>query len=207
MCFIKEIIPVYKGGECLLPGTSWNFKYSSVSTAEVRIQSQVMPCEICSVQSVIWTVVCTSTSVFLCLYFTAASYILLLAGQMSKVWELSKNNNAVLESGEHWIKNSNFTFFWQSYSTNAPYSSSPQNLSYQKNKMARPGKSGRIDYKNTDNDWGVCGWPWQLFALGKANCPLFVDSNRSISVKNILGLNAVVFLCVYINTVLFFLCG
>jgi len=125
--------------------------------------------------------------------FILTFYFLLLAWQASKVWELSKNSSAVLESGEHWIKNSNLTFFRQSYSTNAPYSASPQKNSYQKNKGARPGKSERIEYNNTDNDWGVCGWLWQLFALGRANCPLFVNSNRSISVKNILGLNAVVF--------------
>jgi len=197
MGFTTEIIPVYKRGECLLCGTDWNFRYSSVSTSEARIQSLVIPCEICCVQSVkldwhLCEYFCFPMPVFhRC--FLLIFYILLLAGQTSKVWELSKNSSAVLESGELWIKNSNFTFFWQTYSTNAPYSSSPQNPSYQKNKRARPGKSGRIQYNNTDTDWGVCGWPWQLFALGKASCPLFVNSNRSILVKNILGLNVVVF--------------
>ena len=27
---------------------------------------------------------------------------------------------------------------------------------------------------STDTDWGVCNWPWYLFALGKADRPLFV---------------------------------
>jgi hypothetical protein len=47
----------------------------------------------------------------------------------------------------------------------------------------------------TDTDWRVCSWPWQLFALGKADAPLFVTSNRCTctSVKNTLGWSAVVF--------------
>jgi hypothetical protein len=41
----------------------------------------------------------------------------------------------------------------------------------------------------TDTDWGVCSWPWHLFALGKTDHPLFVISNRYIPV----GWSAVVF--------------
>ena len=35
--------------------------------------------------------------------------------------------------------------------------------------------------KRTDSDWGVCSWPWQCFVLGKAEHPLFVNSNRCIA--------------------------
>jgi len=46
---------------------------------------------------------------------------------------------------------------------------------------------------STGTDWGVCSWPWQLFALGKADIPLCVNSNRCIPVKNTMGRRAVVF--------------
>jgi hypothetical protein len=44
-----------------------------------------------------------------------------------------------------------------------------------------------------DSDCGVCSWPWQLFAIGNADRPLPVTSNRCITVKNTLGWSAVVF--------------
>ena len=45
----------------------------------------------------------------------------------------------------------------------------------------------------TDTNRGVCSWPWQLFALRKADRHLFTTSNRCIPVKNTLGWSAVVF--------------
>ena len=35
--------------------------------------------------------------------------------------------------------------------------------------------------------WGVCSWPWQWCALGKADCVLFVTTNWSVSGKNTSG--------------------
>jgi hypothetical protein len=46
---------------------------------------------------------------------------------------------------------------------------------------------------NTDTDWEVCCWFWQLFELGKAYRPLFLNCNWCISFKNPLGWSAVVF--------------
>jgi hypothetical protein len=47
---------------------------------------------------------------------------------------------------------------------------------------------------DTDTDWGVCSWPWQLLSVwGKADRSLFVASNRCISVTNTLGWRVVVF--------------
>jgi hypothetical protein len=37
--------------------------------------------------------------------------------------------------------------------------------------------------RSTDNDWGVCNWPWHYFALRKANPPQFVKPNRCIPIK------------------------
>ena len=48
----------------------------------------------------------------------------------------------------------------------------------------------------TDNvtDCRVCSWPWQWFALRKADRPFIVTSNRCVPVKkNTLGWSAVVF--------------
>jgi hypothetical protein len=61
----------------------------------------------------------------------------------------------------------------------------------------------------TDTDWGVCRWPWQLFALGKAECRWFVKSNRCIPAKNTFGWSTVAF-SVFDNTVILrgvVLCG
>jgi len=44
-----------------------------------------------------------------------------------------------------------------------------------------------------ETDWGVCNWPWQLLTLGKADCPLYVTSNRWIPVTDILAWSVVVF--------------
>ena len=52
----------------------------------------------------------------------------------------------------------------------------------------------------TVTDCGGCSWPWQWFALGKADRPLFVTCNRCISVKNTLGRSVVVFFaCVVVQ--------
>ena len=50
-------------------------------------------------------------------------------------------------------------------------------------------------------DCGVCSWPWQRFALGTADSPLFVTNNRCrpIPVTNMLGWSTVVF-CACENT-------
>jgi hypothetical protein len=112
---ITEIIPVYKGGECSLRGTSWNFKYSSLSTAEVPDSIPGCPvrdllCTKCNLDSPLYEYFSFPLPVFhRCFIFIF--YILLLAGQTIKIWELSKNSNAVLESGEHWIKKQQFHFF------------------------------------------------------------------------------------------------
>ena len=57
----------------------------------------------------------------------------------------------------------------------------------------------RVD---TDTDWAVCSWPWQLLALGKTDRPLFVSGNWYILVINTLGWSAGV-LCAY-NIKLFY---
>ena len=41
--------------------------------------------------------------------------------------------------------------------------------------------------------FGVRKWPWQCFALGKADLPLFVANNRCAAAKDALGWSAVVF--------------
>jgi hypothetical protein len=46
---------------------------------------------------------------------------------------------------------------------------------------------------STDTDWGVCSWPWQLFALMIAYRSLVVTSNRCIPSENTWGWSAVVF--------------
>jgi hypothetical protein len=51
----------------------------------------------------------------------------------------------------------------------------------------------------TDIDWGVCIWPWQFFALGKAACPFFVPGYRCVPVKNMLDWSAVVFMRVWLS--------
>ena len=40
---------------------------------------------------------------------------------------------------------------------------------------------------------GVCSWPWQWFALGIADCLLFVTSNRCILFENRMGWSIVLF--------------
>ena len=47
--------------------------------------------------------------------------------------------------------------------------------------------------KYNETDWGVCIWPWQLFALRKADCPIFVTSNGRIPLKNTIGWSAAPF--------------
>jgi hypothetical protein len=42
--------------------------------------------------------------------------------------------------------------------------------------------------------WGVCSWPWQLFAHRESDRPLFVTSDCCIPLKNTLGRNSVVFI-------------
>jgi hypothetical protein len=58
---------------------------------------------------------------------------------------------------------------------------------------APPYDSQTWGQETTDNDWGVWGWPSQLFALGKADSRLFVNSKRYITIKNTMNWNAVVF--------------
>lgn len=43
------------------------------------------------------------------------------------------------------------------------------------------------------SDCGVCSWPWQWSAFGKAQCPLLLTSYRCMSFKNTLGWTALAF--------------
>ena len=63
--------------------------------------------------------------------------------------------------------------------------------------------------KRTDSDRGVRSWPWQWFVLGKAEHPLFLNSNQRITVKNTFGWNAVMFFAceVILSTFCNVLCG
>lgn len=59
----------------------------------------------------------------------------------------------------------------------------------------------------TDTDCGVCRWPWQWFALGEADFPLWVTSHRRIPVKNTLETKCSCVLCVIILIFRNVLCG
>jgi hypothetical protein len=79
-------------------------------TAEARVRSQVIPCEICRGRSVTGTGFSPSTSVFPCKYHStnapyssSSTHCSCQKDKRAKPGNLTKNN-AVSEIGEHWIE-------------------------------------------------------------------------------------------------------